>query len=158
MSAPIQRPAARVLLVDDAGRVLLLHGGDPSSPQRGTWWFTPGGGREGRESPAQAAVRELAEETGLGVDAGALGEVVHERTTRFTFDGRDYAQHEHYFLLQVPAHEIDVDRPGAVVDPGVTGHRWWSRVALRETRETVFPPELNDLLDRLLGPVLVVEP
>jgi hypothetical protein len=33
-----------VLLLDDAGRVLLFRGGDPAAPERGTWWITPGGG------------------------------------------------------------------------------------------------------------------
>lgn len=151
MTQPIERHAARVLLVDDADRVLLLHGGHPGAPERGTWWFTPGGGREGAETPPQAAVRELDEETGLQVAPDALGAVVHERTTTFEFAGRHYRQHEHYFLLRVPAHQVDDARAGAVVDPGVLGHRWWPRAALRDTVETVFPPELAEVLDALLG-------
>jgi 8-oxo-dGTP pyrophosphatase MutT (NUDIX family) len=43
------RYAGRVLLVDDARRVLLLQGLDPGDPGAGTWWFTPGGGCEGGE-------------------------------------------------------------------------------------------------------------
>ena len=151
MTVPIERRAARVLLVDDARRVLLLHGGDPTAPERGTWWFTPGGGIERSESPAQAAARELAEETGLRVVAGALGAPVHERTTQFRFAAREYRQSEHYFLLRVPAHEVDTDGAGAVVDPGVIGHRWWSPGELRATEERVFPEELAEVLDRVLA-------
>ncbi|MET0424419.1 MAG: NUDIX domain-containing protein, partial [Actinoplanes sp.] len=47
----IDRRAARVLIVDPAGRTLLLHGGDPARPEQ-RWWFTPGGGLEQGETPA----------------------------------------------------------------------------------------------------------
>lgn len=147
---PEERRAARVLLVDSASRVLLLLGGDPTAPERGLWWFTPGGGVEGDESPAQAAARELAEETGLRVDSDVLGEVVHERVTEFEFAGRHLRQSEEYFLLRVASHDVDTSGPGAVVDQGVTGHRWWSLPALTGTSEVVFPAELPELLERLL--------
>ncbi|MGI8537138.1 MAG: NUDIX hydrolase [Mycobacteriales bacterium] len=149
MTVPVERRAARVLLVDSAERVLLLHGGDPSAPERGVWWSTPGGGLEPGESPAQAAARELGEETGLRVDAAALGPVVHERVTEFCFDGCDYRQSEHYFLLRVDAHEVDTSAEDAVVDPGVTGHRWWAAPQLRSTVEVIFPAELSAVLERL---------
>jgi 8-oxo-dGTP pyrophosphatase MutT (NUDIX family) len=41
-----KRRAARVILIDERGRVLLLRGSDPGRPEAGTWWFTPGGGVE----------------------------------------------------------------------------------------------------------------
>ena len=39
------REAARVLLFDDTGRVLLAMGHDEDQPER-SWWFTIGGGIE----------------------------------------------------------------------------------------------------------------
>ena len=144
---PQDRRAARVLLVDAQDRVLLLHGSDPSTPERGAWWITPGGGLEPGEQPADAAARELGEETGLHVAAQALGQPVHQRVVEFTFLGGDYRQHEQYFLLRVGVHEAFTDAP----DPGITGHRWWPLRELRTTSEAVFPVELADLLDGLVA-------
>lgn len=54
---------------DDEGRLLLVQRG--REPGRGLWSL-PGGRVEADESPAQAAVREVREETGLDVVAGPL--------------------------------------------------------------------------------------
>lgn len=59
----VRRPSGRVLRLDDRERVHLLHGGDPSRPHLGQWWFTVGGGCEANETTEQAARRELREET-----------------------------------------------------------------------------------------------
>ncbi|TML29501.1 MAG: NUDIX domain-containing protein, partial [Actinobacteria bacterium] len=63
MTEAIPRRASRVLVVDEAGRVLLFHGFDPARPEHG-YWFTVGGGLDPGESAVQGAVRELFEETG----------------------------------------------------------------------------------------------
>ena len=151
MTGPTDRRAARVLLVDDERRVLLLQGGDPSAPERGQWWLTPGGGLDAGEEPVQAAARELLEETGLRVPPEDLGEPVHQRLTEFRFDGADYRQSEHYFLLRVPSYEVDTSGPESWIDPGITGHRWWRLDELRATDEATFPEDLPELLDRVLA-------
>ena len=69
-----------MVLVSTDGRVLLFRGGDPGRPERGTWWVTPGGGTDPGESTAEAARRELLEETGLDVATEALGAVRDETT------------------------------------------------------------------------------
>src|SRR5882672_9447042 len=80
-SVTVRRQAARVILIDEAGRVLLFRGGDPHRPDAGTWWFTPGGGLDDGETIEDAAQREVREETGYVVTD--LGAVVLERSIEF---------------------------------------------------------------------------
>jgi len=146
----IARRAARVLLVDPAGRTLLLHGGDPARPGL-RWWFTPGGGLSGGETPAEGAVRELWEETGLRVTPGELGAPVWHQIAEFSYDGHDYRQEQDFYLLRVS--EMRVDTAGMEDDEQQTiiGHRWWSASEIEASDELIFPEELAGLLRRLVG-------
>ncbi len=139
MTSVVDREAARVLLLDGAQRVLLLRGCDPARPQAGTWWFTPGGGAEGGETPEQTARRELWEETGLTV--GGLQGPVAERTACFDFDGVAYRQHEQFFVAHLPDVDV-VSRPTAHTETetrAVLGWRWWSAAELATTGDAVHP-------------------
>lgn len=71
--------AIGVALVERSGSYLVrLRPPAPGSPMPGVWEF-PGGKCEPGESPAQAAVRECREESGLAVAAGALRRrILHE--------------------------------------------------------------------------------
>ena len=147
----VERRAARVLLVDAAGRVLLFHGCDPADASAGSWWFTPGGGLDPGETPAQGAARELAEETGLVVAPSALGGAVHARVASFRFAGGAYRQTEDFFALRVDAHDVDTAGFSELETRAVLGHRWWTVAELRETDDLVYPAELPDLVERALA-------
>lgn len=149
MTGPVERLAARVLLLDEAGRVLLQHCCDPSAPASGSWWNTPGGGVDEGESAPQAAVRELHEETGLRVAPEQVGPVVHTRVARFSFGGAAYRQSEEYFLLRTDAFEPAAAGLSSLEMVAVLGTRWWSRAELRASEEQVHPDDLVEVLDRL---------
>ena len=142
---PVRRTAGRVLVVDGAGRVLLLHGYDPARPAE-PYWFTAGGGVKPGETVAEAAARELREETGIAVPADALGEPVWHEVAEFSFDGNRFRQEQDYFLLRVQAPAVTGDGLGDEETAVVDGHRWWTVAEIEATTEAVYPAALPRLL------------
>ena len=70
------------------GALLLIRRGH--APSRGRWSL-PGGRVEPGETPREALVREIAEETGLSVEVGELvGEVVRPGPNGVTYRIQDY--------------------------------------------------------------------
>src|SRR4051812_34098783 len=95
--APRLRHSVRVLLLDEQDRLLLFRIEQPDTCA--AFWFPPGGGLEDREDARAAAVREVAEETGLG-DV-VLGPEVWRRRHVFTWRGVRFDQRERWFMARV---------------------------------------------------------
>ncbi|HEY8170438.1 MAG TPA: NUDIX hydrolase [Candidatus Limnocylindria bacterium] len=76
---------AHVLVVDDAGRVLVVR-----TTYSGRGWMLPGGRVERGETPHRAAARETREETGLEVviERLRLVDAHHARDVSFVFGAR----------------------------------------------------------------------
>lgn len=93
MQAPSQAErvaAAGAVVLDAQGRVLLVKRGRP--PGRGQWTL-PGGKLEPGETPADAVVREVLEESGIHARVvGELGVVPVDA------DGYRFAIHEHLLV------------------------------------------------------------
>ncbi|MEU3188027.1 NUDIX hydrolase [Streptomyces sp. NPDC006923] len=146
-AAGAPRKVARVVLLDPDDRILLLHGHEPGAPED-DWWFTPGGGLEGDETREDAALRELAEET--GITRVELGPVLWRRICSFPFDGRRWHQDEWYFLARTTQTETSTGGLTELEMRSVAGLRWWTSAELSAARETVYPTRLAELLRTLL--------
>lgn len=145
----VARVAARVLLLDGQDRLLLFRGGDPSVPEAGTWWFTPGGGLDPGETLLQGAVREVFEETGLRCDPADLGQPLHSEESVFDFAGMRITQDNTFFALRVDAHDVDTSGFEELEASSIVEHRWWTRGELQATSDVVYPLCLAELLDRV---------
>ena len=141
----IDRRAARVLLLDPSGRVLLLRGCDPARPEH-RYWFTVGGGLEAGESLTDAAVREVFEETGLRIASADLAGPVRSDTVEFPFDGRWYTQIQSFFVVRAEAFTVDLSNLEDDEVTSVDDARWWSAGELAATAERFYPLDLVALL------------
>ena len=140
-----------MLVIDDAGRVLLLHGFDPARRDE-PYWFTVGGGARPGESLAAAAARELREEAGISASAAELGEPVWHEVAEFGFEGRRYRQEQDFFLLRVGSADVSTDGMSEEEAAVVDGHRWWTVTELESTAEAFYPAALPRLLAQLARP------
>lgn len=139
---PLERAAARVLLLDSDDRALLV----AHAPDRDrTVWTAPGGGLEPDEEHLAAARRELAEELGVETDVGPL---IWRRRVTFSFRTVWIDQDERWFVART--HHLDVGSM-PLTDPGALRARWWSVEELHTTTDELAPAaiarHLQDLLD-----------
>jgi 8-oxo-dGTP pyrophosphatase MutT (NUDIX family) len=142
------RETARILLSNSSGQFfLLLTHFDPEVglPPR---WITPGGGIDEGETPIEAAVRELREETGISVSQEALGAKLGEVSGRWDWgDGKNHHTYvDHFYQLQVE--DFELDDSGWTDDErrDVMEFRWWNLAELNATGEQVGPHGLAELI------------
>jgi ADP-ribose pyrophosphatase YjhB (NUDIX family) len=131
-------------VLDDEGRVLLFKG-VPASRDVLACWFCPGGGLETGEATSRRRAGELFEET--GIVAEELGPVVLQRTVRYTWNGVEFDQTEHYFVVRTSVQEISSDRWTEEERQVIVEHRWWTVDELRNASEPVFLEELTRLVE-----------
>jgi 8-oxo-dGTP pyrophosphatase MutT (NUDIX family) len=157
-AAVIRRRCARVLLVDEDERVLLFFSRDYMGPGV-EYYVTPGGGLDEGESLAEGAVREVFEETGLRIEAGALGPVVAETEGDWS-DGPDLVIHsrDSFFFLRVAHFEPVRDGLEAAEQAEFTTARWLSLDEVAAIDRRVFPAGIAGLLKGLLAGTTPVAP
>jgi 8-oxo-dGTP pyrophosphatase MutT (NUDIX family) len=124
------RTTARVLPVNAAGEVLLLHGWDPAKPEV-TYWFSIGGGADHDEPLTHAAAREMREETGLSVSPDALGDPVGHEVAEFDWGFWHLVQDQTFYAMRLDsAGDLHFDGLEPLERGTIDQAAWWTADAL----------------------------
>lgn len=144
-----ERRSARLLITTPKRRVLLFRFVHKSGALDGNvYWATPGGGVEPGETFADAALRELREET--GIRKAQLSEPIGRRVVPLQLpDGESVIAVEQYFVVSTDTEVISRDSWTAEEREVMVGHQWWSREELSSTSETIYPEGLVEMLDKV---------
>jgi 8-oxo-dGTP pyrophosphatase MutT (NUDIX family) len=109
------------------------------------FWATPGGALEAGETFAEAAIRELNEETGIALES--IGDPVARREFVLALpDGEPVVADEQFFVVRVEEQQVRKDQWTRLEVEVMAEHRWWTAGELRATEETVWPKDLPEIL------------
>ena len=149
----IERPSARLILLDPDDRLFLFNVHDPgvfdpANPHSDPFWVMIGGFVDPGEDYADAAVREAREETAIVVDGPVRW--VWKRERRMSWRGKDVLHRERFFLGHTERTEVDTSGLDERERSWTLGHRWWSAEEIAASKERFEPLDLAAQLRALL--------
>lgn len=137
------RRAARIILIDPAGRVLMFRFTVAGRPP---FWVTAGGECDPGESFDEAARRELLEETGITAEPGP--QIARIQPEFVTVEGEPVQADERYYIVHASSDVIDISGHTELEQRVMQEHRWFTPQELDNWHEAVFPANITQLLDK----------
>jgi len=148
----IERPSARLILLDPQDRLFLfkVHQPsvyDPADPFRDPFWIMIGGLVDPGEAFAQTAVREAQEETGI-----VVGHIhwVWSRQREMQWRDKRVLHREQFFLGRTTSTAVDTSGLDEREKSWTLDHRWWSVEEIAASQERFEPVDLASRLKALL--------
>ena len=148
----IERPSARLILLDPQDRLFLfkVHQPtvyDPADPHYGPFWIMIGGLVDPGEEYATTAVREAREETGLVINDVRW---IWWRERTMQWRERKVLHRERFFLGRTTSTEIDTSGLDEREMSWTLDHRWLSAEEGADSAERFEPKDLAAHLKALL--------
>ena len=148
----IERPSARLILLDPQDRLFLfkVHQPsvyDPADPFRDPFWILIGGLVDPGEAFAETAMREAREETGVVVEDVRW---VWSREREMQWRDRRVLHREQFFLGRARSTAIDTSGLDEKEKSWTLDHRWWSADEIAASSERFEPVGLGHYLRTLL--------
>jgi 8-oxo-dGTP pyrophosphatase MutT (NUDIX family) len=148
----IERPSARLILLDPQDRLFLfkVHQPsvyDPADPFREPFWIMIGGLVDPGEDYAEAAIREAREETAI-----VLKDVrwVWSRERIMQWRDRQVLHRERFFLGRAASAAVDTSGLDDREKSWTLAHRWWTADEIAASSERFEPIDLSARLKALL--------
>lgn len=148
----IERPSARLILLDPQDRLFLfkVHQPsvyDPADPFRDPFWIMIGGLVDPGEEFAKTATREAREETGIVVEDVRW---VWSRTREMQWRDKRVLHREQFFLGRTKTTAVDTSGLDEREKSWTLDHRWWSADEIAASKERFEPVDLAARLSALL--------
>ncbi|MBM3643840.1 MAG: NUDIX domain-containing protein [Alphaproteobacteria bacterium] len=148
----IERPTARLILLDPADRLFLfkVHDPDVYDPARPSFdpvWLMIGGMVDPGEDWEAAVLREAREETAQIVTGARW---VWHRSRVMHWRGKLVRHRERFLLARTDHDRIDTSGLDERERSWTRGHRWWSTAEIAASPERFEPYDLAARLETLL--------
>lgn len=154
MSLPT-RNSIKVLLLNE-NKLLLLYADDPKTTSvegeyHGPFWFPVGGEIELGETPQEAALREIYEETGIKKENVELGPIVWEGEFTLVLAGTPVHIKEQFIIARTKQNKVSLSNLTKYEKAVIKKAAWFSLEDIENCKEIIYPVLLKEYLANIIA-------